>query len=320
MMKTLNIVNGDACIGMMKEAEIKGNFLPWRDFLHEGPVPANLSLEELSKIRAEFIATYGLGKRTEIEKDFEQRNQKLKNFNNYDKVVLWFEHDLYDQLQMLQILSWFATQKLGLTRLTLICSSKYLGESSVQQIKKLSLYETDILKEHLDIAQNAWEAFTDETPKKWASLLNTSTEILPFLKGAVYRMLQEYPSTKYGLSRTEYQALQAISDGQSKRTELFQKCQSLEGRKFMGDMIFWKILEDFEAHGIIEDNSDLLTITPLGKKILNMEESWLNIKNIQRSIGGVNISHENLWCWDMKEESIKQYHYSKPLNMLVKVK
>lgn len=320
MIKTLNIVNGDACIGMMKEAEIKGDFLPWRDFLHEGPVPANLSLEELSKIRAEFIATYGIGKRIEIEKDFKERDKQLKNFNDYDKVVLWFEHDLYDQLQMLQILSWFTTQKLGLTRLTLICSNKYLGESSVQQIKKLSLYETDILKEHLEVAQNAWEAFTSETPKKWASLLNTSTEILPFLKGAVYRMLQEYPSTKYGLSRTEYQALQAISDGQSKRTELFQKCQSLEGRKFMGDMIFWKILEDFEAHGIIEDNNDLLSITLLGKKILSMEENWLNIKNIQRSIGGVNISHENLWCWDMKEESIKQYHYSQPLNMLVRVK
>lgn len=320
MMKILNIVNGDACIDMMKEAEIKGDFLPWRDFLHEGPVPANLSLEALSKIRAEFIAIYGLGQRREIEKDFEQRDQKLKSFNSYNKVVLWFEHDLYDQLQLLQILSWFATQKLGLTRLTLICNNQYLGDSSVQQIKKLSLYETDILEEHLDIAQNAWEAFTSETPKKWASILKDSTEILPFLKGAVYRMLQEYPSTKYGLSRTEHQALQAISDGQSKRTELFQKCQSLEGRKFMGDMIFWKILDDFEAHGVIEDNNGLLSITPLGKQILNLEENWLNIKDIQRSIGGVNLSHENLWCWDMKEENIKQYYYSNPLKMLVKVK
>ena len=320
MIKTLNIVNGDACIAMMKEAEIKGDFLPWRDFLHEGPVPANLRLEELSKIRAEFITTYGIGKRIEIEKDFEQRDQKLKSFNNYDKVVLWFEHDLYDQLQMLQILSWFATQKLGLTRLTLVSSNKYLGESSIQQIKKLSLYETDILKEHLEVAQNAWEAFTSKTPEKWASLLNHSTEILPFLKGAVYRMLQEYPSTKYGLSRTEYQALQAISDGQNDRIKIFQKCQSLEGRKFMGDLIFWKILEDFEVHGIVESQGETLTLTPLGKKILLNEENWLNIKPIQRSIGGVNLSPENLWCWDMKEESIKQYHYSKPLNMLVKVK
>ena len=98
MIETLNIVNGDACIHIMKKAHIKGDFLPWRDFLHEGAVPANLSLEALSKIRAKFISNYGLGSLEKIKKDFEARDRKLKSYKLYDKVVLWFEHDLYDQL------------------------------------------------------------------------------------------------------------------------------------------------------------------------------------------------------------------------------
>jgi len=77
MIKTLNIVNGDACIDMMKKAQIVGDFLPWRDFLHEGSVPVNLPLEELSLARAKFISDYGLGKFDDIKKDFLQALESL---------------------------------------------------------------------------------------------------------------------------------------------------------------------------------------------------------------------------------------------------
>jgi hypothetical protein len=39
MGKVLNIVNGDMSVEIMKKAHINGDFLPWRDFLHEGPAP-----------------------------------------------------------------------------------------------------------------------------------------------------------------------------------------------------------------------------------------------------------------------------------------
>lgn len=45
----------------MQQAGIAGEFLPWRDVLHEGPVPETPSLEALSKIRAGFIAEKGWG-------------------------------------------------------------------------------------------------------------------------------------------------------------------------------------------------------------------------------------------------------------------
>lgn len=320
MIKTLNIINGDACIKMMKAAKIVGDFLPWRDFLHEGPVPANLSLEELSKVRAKFIADCKFGKLKEIEKDFEVRDKTLNNYKLYEKVVLWFEHDLYDQLQLLQIISWFATQNLGKTKLTLICTNNYLGESSAHQITRLLNYETEILKEHSLLAQKAWSAFCRDTPEKWAELLEESTSILPYLKAAIFRMLEEYPNTKCGLSRSEYQALHIISNGIDDPLDLFEKSQSFEERKFMGDVIFWKILENFEKYKVIEKNEQKLKITPLGQRLLAGEESWLNIKTLRRSIGGVNLSLTNLWCWNMKAQNIKPYYYSKSLHTLLKIK
>jgi hypothetical protein len=54
--RRLNITNGDVAAGTLQEAGIEGKIIAWRDVLHEGPVDSSLSLEELSKERARFIA------------------------------------------------------------------------------------------------------------------------------------------------------------------------------------------------------------------------------------------------------------------------
>jgi hypothetical protein len=118
----LNITNGDSAVAIMKKAGIPGEFLPWRDVLHEGPVPQGLSLEELSKVRAKFISDHGWEDAEKIQQSFIERDNALKAYQDYEKVILWFEHDLYDQLQLLQILDWFHGQELGNTKLSLICT------------------------------------------------------------------------------------------------------------------------------------------------------------------------------------------------------
>ncbi|CAA6815942.1 MAG: Unknown protein [uncultured Sulfurovum sp.] len=320
MIKTLNIVNGDTCINIMKKAGIDGDFLPWKDFLHEGPIPIELSLEEFSKIRAKFITHYGLGTLQEINLNFLTRNLKLASYHNYKKIILWFEHDLYDQLQLLQILSWFSEQNLEEIDLKLISTNNYLGESSVQAIKKLLNYETPILEEHLSLANKAWLAFGQTNPQKFSKLVNKSTALLPFLKGAIYRMIEEYPNTKCGLSRTEYQALMVISSGINTPLEIFNTSQDLEERRFMGDVIFWKILENFEKYKVTQREEEKILITSLGEKLLNGEENWINIKPLERYIGGVKLTKDNLWCWDMEKKTIEKYYYSKAVNTLLKVK
>ena len=79
----------------------------WQDVLHDGPVPDNLSLEELSKVRAQLIIDCGWGAAEDIRQSFIARDNALKSFASHEKVILWFERDLYDQLQILQILDWF---------------------------------------------------------------------------------------------------------------------------------------------------------------------------------------------------------------------
>ena len=88
----------------------------------------------------------------------------------------------------------------------------------------------------------------------------------------------------------------------------------------MGDLIFFKILNDFKVYDIIQEDEEKLHITSLGEALLNGHKSWMAIKPLEHSIGGVTLSLDNLWSWDMKKKEINNYYYSKPLEMLLRIK
>jgi hypothetical protein len=220
----LNITNGDSAAAIMKKAGIPGVLLPWRDVLHDGPVPPGLSLEALSQIRAEFIIGNNWGDAEAIRKDFIERDNTLKSCTQYAKTILWFEHDLYDQLQILQILDWFHHHGTDGMELSMICIDRYLGMMTPDEMKTLPAYEQPVTKAQLRLASTAWAAYRSATPEKWAGLLQTDTSVLPFLQGAVLRQLEEYPDCSTGLSRTARQALQIILDGEQRPGRVFGRC------------------------------------------------------------------------------------------------
>ena len=319
MIKVLNIVNGDVTVEIIKKSHINGDFLPWRDFLHEGPVPQNVFIDKLSKIRAFFIHQEGFGSLEKIEKEFQERDEILKNYHKYQKIILWFEHDLYDQLQILQILSWFKSNNIENIPLSLICTNTYLGECSPNEITQLLGYEETITKEHLQLAQKAWFAFTSPNPLAWFKLLDDDLHLFPFLKESIIRLLEEYPNKRNGLSRSAHQALFSISKGIKDPNEIYKQCQVYEKKKFMGDIIFWKILDNFISNRLVysQKNGQILEITTLGKKILKGEINYLHIQPIERWIGGTKLTNDNVWCWNVRERTINRYYYSTTLSSLL---
>lgn len=317
MDKILNITNGDCAVKIMKEAGLPGAFLPWRDVLHDGPVPEGLSLDELSEIRAQFIIDQGWGKPEDIKKSFIERDNELKSFENYEKVILWFEHDLYDQLQILQILDWFSHIPSTKTTLSIICTDQYLGMLSPEEMKNLFKYEEFITDDHLKLSNKAWAAFRSTTSEKWCDLLNIDTSVLPFLKDAVFRMLEEYPNCSNGLSRTAQHALSIISEGEKRPGKVFSLYQETEDRKFLGDTSFWTILHEFLGSRppllVLPEGKKLtlptspdqeLTITKIGREVLEGKKDWLEMIELDRWIGGVHLTAGNAWCWNSTSGSL----------------
>jgi hypothetical protein len=212
----LHITNGDCAVGVLSQV-VQGTILPWRDVLHEGPVRAGLSLEDLSAERARFIAEAGWGLFTEVEEHFKERDAVFRRAGEHDEIVLWFEHDLYDQLQLIQVLDGLA--ELRGPAITLVCEAEYLGNMAPERAAELFALRNPVMRRHLQEGRAAWAAFRSPDPRALEAVKTTS---LPFLGAAIRRHLEEFPWTTDGLSRTERQIKQG-------RTQ--------EEPAFMGDVV-----------------------------------------------------------------------------------
>lgn len=308
----LHITNGDSAVNIMKEAGIKGDFLPWRDVLHVGPVPEGLSLKALSQVRADFIKEKAWGDAEAIQQSFDARLEVMNRLQRYDKIILWFEHDLYDQLQLIEILAYIKDESLSLENISLICTENYLGMVTPEEMKGLYAYESSVTQAQIDLASKSWAAFRVPTPKMWQVLLKTNTSVLPFLEGAVLRMLEEYPSKKNGLSRTAQKALEIIAKGEEKRPgRIFELYAKTEERLFLGDTVFWDLLTEMLNSNppLLSINIPLLPICPeqvleitnVGREVLEGEKCWTEIHRLDHWLGGVHLTSDNIWFWDGKE-------------------
>ena len=94
--------------------------------LHDGPVPEGLRLEELSNIRAKFIAECDWDSLQNAKDSFRKRDIVFHNCHKSDEVVLWNSFELFDQLHLLQLLDCFAYKQEVSQRLSIIYIDEYL--------------------------------------------------------------------------------------------------------------------------------------------------------------------------------------------------
>jgi hypothetical protein len=259
---------------------VQGEFLPWRDVLHEGPVRAGLTLEALSQERAAFIADCGWSSLAEVRKGFQQRDEALKGAREHDEVVLWFEHDLYDQLQLIQLLDWFAAHPHG--NLSLVCEAEYLGQMKPARAAELFAQRTAVNTPQLAEGQQAWAAFRSSDPQGLAQMKPTA---LKFLGAALRRHLEELPWVADGLSRTERAVLEALRAGPLKFGEIFVKIR--EEPAFLGDSVLAWHLERMKHEGLVVSASNTWNAVAGAART-----------RLPRWLGGVRVTEDSPWRWD----------------------
>ena len=319
MNKVLNVTNGSSAVDIMRKSGLEGDFLPWDDVLHVGPVPAKLSFEALSEIRAEYITTQGWASADIVDRLFRERSVLMSHIEKYEKVILWFEHDLYDQLQLLEILNYISTVSFDLSRVFMICTENYLGRQNIEEMLALKQYEESVNQVQVSLAVRVWKAFRANTPLPWYELLKQDTSALPFLYGAIERMLEEYPSAVNGLSRTQNDVLDIIFKGETHLGKIFGEQQKREERVFLGDVVFLDIVRemmDVNSPLIIptlENRIELpfsvdtkVTMTQKGLNVLAGTEHWLETHTIDKWLGGVHLSKKNVWLWNSETQEIKR--------------
>jgi hypothetical protein len=233
---------------------------------------------------------------------FRRRDERLAASAGEDEVLLWFEHDLYDQLQLLQVLDWLAAAERRPRRLTLICRAAYVANEPVDALRAAFEAREEVRAAALRLAQRAWAAFRAPDPREVAGLLTEDTEALPFLAGAVRRFLEEYPGSRDGLARSERQALVAArgNPGVTAR-DLFACAPVREEPAYLGDSSFFRYVEALERSPyplLTGDGSGALSLSRAGEDVLDGRADRVKLRGLERWCGGVRLTGGNIWRWN----------------------
>jgi len=288
----LHITNGDCAVTVLSQV-VKEAILPWRDVLHEGPVQTGIPLEELSRRRAAFIAQAGWASLGAVQDQFDERHRRLQEAPAHAEVVLWFEHDLYDQLQLIQLLDWFCIHRHP--RLSLVCEAEYLGSMTPARAAELFRQRRPVSDVQLKAGSAAWRVFGSADPFRIKDAFDAS---LPFLGAALRRLLEEYPWTGDGLSRLERQVLEALRGSALRFEELFERAHHRrEDPVFLGDTILAWHLERLAAEGFVKKGAALWSLGERGREVLMKKaDAWAQPRRA-RWLGGYEL-RDGALRWD----------------------
>jgi len=289
----------------------------WRDVLHEGPVP-DVPDEELRRVRAAFLAgedAQDIGTAGE----FAQRDRTIEE-HRHGEYVLWFEADLYDQLQLAQILDRLARLEVAPDRITLICIGEHLGIARFGGLGELDGPQLAALPrraavpvsaEAVALAQQAWAALRAPDPGGLAAIVAARSPVLRFLPEAFDRLGREYPSTRDGLSLTERRLLAAVAGGATTAGQAFVRAASREPRPFLGDTWAFAAIDR-----LVRADTPLLqaarpvgrtaavSITDAGHRVLVGDDDHVALNAIDRWVGGVHLHGREVPRFDEGIEAV----------------
>ena len=304
MSKYLHIINGSSMQAGI-EAGIAGDVSEFSDVLHEGPVPRDDDMDAWMEVRARFIAECGWNSYEAALATVRGWQRALESLRDYDEVILWYEHDLFDQLLLIRHLHWWWTHA-PLDPPSMVSPADYLGAMNAMQLRGLFDARMRVTEAQLTLASSAWQAFTSDDPAELVRIVrNENTNDLAHLQGALVRLLEEYPATFNGLGRTEHQMLEIIGQAPLTAFDLFAAAARREERVFMGDTTFLmrlrRLLEGRRPLLCRKSDDAPLHLTDDGTRVLAGSADDVVLNGIDRWIGGVHLRPDNLWRWNGEE-------------------
>ena len=311
-MPDLIITNGDTAGELLRAAGKNAIILPWQDVLHEGPIDPG-SLETCSVERVKYLAgRFGIPE-TEVAATFAERDGIMLRHGDFDRIELWFEHDLYDQLQLIQVLSFFAEAR-RTEGMTLVQANDFLGAQRPDTILRFASHARPLTEDDLRLGSSAWADLTTSTPRAIAVRSRISETRLPYLTPALLRLLEEFPAPGTGLGRTEAAILSGIASGTSSPRRLFHDVIQQEEAAFMGDASFFHLLDDLASCEVPliaglpracspDDERDRIDkaeikLTVAGEAVLAGEEDHVALSGLDRWWGGTRLHGRDVWRYD----------------------
>jgi hypothetical protein len=314
--RILHVANGTSTTATIQAASLPGRSSIWADVLHDGPVPGGLSDDALLEVRARHLAATPGVSPDQATNELRRWRAAIAAGDPFDELVLWYEHDLFDQLNLIQLLSWLAALPGGAPRTTLISINTFpghdhfkgLGELTPSELASLFGARQRVVESQFALAQTSWQAFRSSDPRSIEQLLDGDTSALPFLAAALRRHLEEFPWTADGLSRTERRLLELLATGPAGLGAIFRRMHDRETAFYIADLSFLDVAMGLAAEppGLIAVDpatdrtlSGVASLTAQGQALRAGGVDRVRRWGIDRWRGGVHLAGAGeMWRWD----------------------
>jgi hypothetical protein len=269
-----------------------------------------------------------------VEQSFDERDARFDEIASTDDVILWFEPDLYDQLQLCEVLARLAERdSANRPLLSIVPADCLLGPLDPSAFPPLFEGRRALGEAELQLGIAAWKEITCSDPAsitKAASLAAesqpgtryaaSSTLTLPHLAPALIRWLEELPSFENGLNRSEQQICSVLHDGPRTLGDTYRRSHhDVEEWIWMGDWSFaWYVqqLSDVETPLITYGDGSRVTaesmqelsreffsarrihLTDFGGEVLHRHADAIDENGIDRWFGGARLLTTDHWRWD----------------------
>ncbi|NQZ43626.1 MAG: DUF1835 domain-containing protein [Flavobacteriaceae bacterium] len=250
MKSLLHITNGDSFTDRLNTLPIKGDIITWREMLCEGKTLSTVGSESFWKTRFDFLnKNYKVTKSWFVEKTLKEY-RSLCNHKQQDRIVLWFEYDLFCQVNMLAVISWLKTHRRH-AEISLVCSGKEDASGNLYALNELSdekllaLYEnrTILSQDDIEYADYVWQLYCSDNPMRLENLKDFENYQFAYLGDAVQAHLKRFPSIRNGLNAVENQVLKVAAEQKPKnKRELMGAILSNQGVYGYGDSQFERII------------------------------------------------------------------------------
>jgi len=318
-MTTLHIRCGSDIAPTLRAAGFLGDFLEYSDPLCQGPVcdGADWLDRRASFLAGSFGALTGQSHQQIATKLRLAEDGLRAAAGRYQRIVLWFEHDTYDQLILARCLAQFAEAPPA--RLELISPARYpgdtrfigLGQLPPEALRLLWEERRPVSEASLRAGNSVWAMLRAPDPRPLAALARAGIPDLPQLARAVRRHCQELPWTTDGLGLTERLTLQLLAEEPRTVGQTFSRLMmEREPLPWLSDLLFLLVVERMKRverpvfTGTFEGENrhwpkERLAITPLGRAVLAGEVDWLSLHPPPRWLGGVLVpGTAPCWRWD----------------------
>ncbi len=292
MKSLLHITNGDSFTSRLQSLEFKGDVITWREMLCEGKTLSTVGSESFWKTRFEFLnKNYKVSKSWFIEKTLKEY-RSLCNHKQQDQIVLWFEYDLFCQINMLAVISWLKQHRRH-AEISLVCSGKVEGSTKLYGLNELNddklmeLYDNRkvLSQDDIEYADYIWQLYCSDNPIRLENQIDNNDFQFEYLSDALKTHLKRFPTIKNGLNDLENHILEVAKQSKPKsKKELLHNLLTDQGFYGFGDTQYERIVTSLKP---LFSSFDPVKLTKKGLDVLKEEANYYSeLRDNQMYLGG----------------------------------